>query len=198
VTGTDEGTGNNGRGGPDFGPFVHAVRHLLDQVAGTDPSPVALARARRAVDDASNALEPFGVPEPGAAAGSRPDLPGRGHPMLPPLLVDEVGPEGFRGRITFSRAHLGRGGAVHGGTISLLFDDVLGRMANLDRRSLARTARLCVSYRQVTPIEEELMVEAFLHRSEGRRRVVRGRLCWGEALLADAEGLFVVLRAGQP
>jgi acyl-coenzyme A thioesterase PaaI-like protein len=186
------------RGGPAFGDFIESVRRLQDLVAGTDPPAEAVATARRLVGEASVELEPFVAPETATAAGARPDLPGRGHPLLPPLLVDEVTHDALRGRVTFRRAHLGRGGAVHGGTISLLFDDVLGRMANLDRSSLARTARLTVSYRQITPIDVELAVDAVLHRSEGRRRVVRGRLQLGGTVLADAEGLFVVLRAGQP
>ena len=35
-----------------------------------------------------------------------------------------------RGRVVFRPFHLGGNGAAHGGTLPLLFDDVLGRLAN--------------------------------------------------------------------
>jgi acyl-coenzyme A thioesterase PaaI-like protein len=100
--------------------------------------------------------------------------------------------------VVFRRLHLGGGGAAHGGTLPLLFDEVLGRLSNSGDRPTARTAYLKVNYRHITPLNTELDVEGRLERQDGRKRWITGRLAHGDTLLADAEGLFVQLRPGQP
>ena len=79
----------------------------------------------------------------------------------------------------------------------LLFDDVLGRLSNSSGGPPARTAYLHVNFRRITPIGPELQVEATFDREEGRKRYLSGRLTKDGVLLADAEGLFVVLEPGQ-
>ncbi len=66
--------------------------------------------------------------------------------------------------------------------------------------SVRRTAYLHVNYRKIVPIEKELQVEAGgVVRTEGRKVFVDVRLCDGDDLLADGEGLFVALKpGGQP
>ena len=174
------------------------MRRAQDLVAGTNPTPDTLLAATEALDRLNALLAPFPATEDDAPAGSRPDLPGRGHPLLLPVVFDEVSGDSLRGRVTFGRFHLGRGGAAHGGTIPLLFDDVLGRVANPPGSGRARTARLTVRYHRITPIDVELGVEAALERAEGRKLWVKGRLLHEGAVISDAEGLFVTLRPGQP
>ena len=98
--------------------------------------------------------------------GRRVELPGRGHPLLPPFLVDHQDASSITGRVTLGRFYLGRYGAAHGGVIPLLFDDVLGRLSNTSG-ALSRTAYLKVDYRRITPIGPELRVEATVDREEG-------------------------------
>jgi acyl-coenzyme A thioesterase PaaI-like protein len=101
--------------------------------------------------------------------------------------------------VRFRRFHLGRNNAVHGGEIAHVFDSVLGlASAVLTGGPRQRTAYLHVNYRQIVPIEKELQVEAGVERVEGRKIFVTGRLCDGDAVLTDAEALFVVLKPGQP
>src|SRR5690606_13965892 len=144
--------------------------------------------AEEAVRAASDVLRRWPVDEREAPAGKRRDLPGRGHPLLLPLVVDEETPEALHGRVTFTRAYLGGNGAAHGGTPPLRFDEVLGRMVNAWGRPAARTAYLHVNYRAITPIGPELRVEATFDGEEGRKRWLSGRLYHGDVLLADAEG----------
>jgi acyl-coenzyme A thioesterase PaaI-like protein len=99
--------------------------------------------------------------------------------------------------VRFTPFYHGGGGAVHGGVIPMLFDQVLGRLTNLPGRPRTRTAYLHVNYRQVTPIGPELRVDGAIDREEGRKLHVSGRLRQGDQLLADVEGLFIVLRPGQ-
>jgi len=79
-----------------------------------------------------------------------------------------------------------------------VFDDLLGRLANAGGRRTSRTAYLTVNYRSITPIGRELRLEGRVDRQEGRKRFLTGRLFDGDTLCADAEGLFIELRPGQP
>lgn len=116
-------------GGEELGPLLYATRRLLDAVAGSVAPPAAIRAATWSVIAACESLEPFPVAEAFAAAGERPDLPGHGHPGRVPHVEVEGDDLTARGRVTFARAHLGGGGAANGGSISLLFDDLLGRQA---------------------------------------------------------------------
>ena len=88
---------------------------------------------------------------------------------------------------------------MHGGSIAALFDSVLGyTAAKLTRSPYQRTAFLHVNYRNIVPIEKELLLDAGIERIDGRKIFVDGRITDGETVLADAEALFVRLRPGQP
>jgi acyl-coenzyme A thioesterase PaaI-like protein len=88
---------------------------------------------------------------------------------------------------------------VHGGSIGMLFDTVLGLTSSvLTGSTRQRTAYLHVNYRQIVPIEKRLQIDAVVDRVEGRKIFVSARLCDGDILLSDAEALFVLLKPGQP
>src|SRR5882757_8642977 len=72
----------------------------------------------------------------------RPDLPGRGNALIPGFVMNDEEDGRSSGRGTFSAAHTGRA-AVHGGSITLIFDEVMGRLIERDGRR-ARTAYLHV------------------------------------------------------
>jgi len=91
----------------------------------------------------------------------------------------------------------GIGGAAHGGVLALIFDEILGRLAN-PGRTRSRTAYLHVNYRNITPIGPELRVEAHVDRVAGRKRYLTGAIYRDGTLTAAAEGLFVELKPGQP
>jgi acyl-CoA thioesterase FadM len=61
-----------------------------------------------------------------------------------------------------------------------------------------RTAYLHVNYRQIVPIDTELQIDSRVDRVEGRKIFVSGRVSDGDAVLTDAEALFVLLNPGQP
>lgn len=185
-------------GGETFGAYVDAVRTVLDLVAGTDPPADVQQQAIAHLEAVADLLRPWAAEEADAPAGKRPDLPGRGHPLLVPHVIDEETADRIAGRVRFTRHFLGGNGAAHGGTLPLLFDEVLGRLANSGERPVARTAYLHTNYRRITPIGPELTFVAQVEREEGRKRYVSGVLRHGDDVVADAEGLFVVLLPGQP
>ena len=187
------------RGGAEFAALHAAQRLLQDRLAGAAlPADVA-GIVTEQLRQLGALLAAYQMPEPDRIDGWRPDLPGRGHPLLPPYLIDDETETTLSGRVTFTRFYLGGNGAPHGGAHPLLFDDVLGRVMNHKQPGVSRTASLTVNYRRVTPLGVELRWEASRDRVDGRKR-------WGSArlldqagmLLSDAEGLFLQLLAGQP
>jgi acyl-coenzyme A thioesterase PaaI-like protein len=127
------------------------------------------------------------------------DLPNRGSVLGIPAKYKKTDDDRIRGVAQFRRFHLGRNGAVHGGCIAQLFDSLLGYTAfRLTRSLYQRTAFLHVDYRAIVPIETELQVDAGVHRVDGRKMFLAGRLLNGEAVLAEANALFVKLKPGQP
>lgn len=186
------------RGGEPYARFLELFRTLQDTVVGSNPPETVWDEVSAQVKMAIDLLEPWATPEWQRPAGMRVDLPGRGNPMLVPYIEEEETDGHVRGRVTFRPFHLGGNGAAHGGTLPLLFDDVLGRLANSVGGGIGRTAYLKVNYRKITPIGVELQVDGSVDRVEGRKRWVSARLLDGDTLIADAEGLFVELLPGQP
>ena len=187
------------RGGPDYGRFVEAVRTLQDLTRGADAPDDVVTEAAELVEAANRLLAPFEADEWHSPSGRRFDLPNRGSILSIPvdLTVDEDGR--IRGTTSFRRFHLGRNGAVHGGSLAHLFDSLLGFTAfKLSESKKQRTAYLHVNYRQIVPIDKTLRVDAGIDRIEGRKIFVDGRLLDGDAVLCEAEALFVMLKPGQP
>ena len=182
---------------PAFSAMVQALRGLQDQVTGCAPPDSVLAEATRQLTELTRQLATYAVDEHGQIAGHVADVPGRGQALTPPIHVEATAPGRIRARVTFGRFYLGGNGAVHGGAIPLVFDELMGRLANIGR-SPARTAYLHINYRNITPIETPLTVEAHLAAENGRKRHMRAVLRSGTTLCADAEALFVGLRPGQP
>jgi len=180
-----------------YGTLLSQVRILLDRVAGCAPPPDTLSRLADQVAGVNDVLARHQVPVSRRWDGIRLDLPGRGHLLLPPYIVDLETEALLRARVTFSRLHLGGAIAVHGGAVPLLFDDLLGRLVNQRRSGTVRTAFMHVNYRKITPIEVELDVEVTLSRVERHKRFVTGRIFDPSGdVLCDSEALFVVVSAG--
>jgi acyl-coenzyme A thioesterase PaaI-like protein len=185
-------------GGDDFGRLLASVRRMQDRfVAALVPGQHIDALIGQ-LDALGDAFDRWHVAERESPGGSRNDLPGRGNLLLPPFIIDEITATSMRGRITFTRFHVGGNGAAHGGTVPLMFDDVLGRVVNGPDRPVARTAYLNVNYRSVTMMNVEHRLEAEATRVEGRKRFAVGKLFAGDVLTAEAEALFVELKPGQP
>ncbi len=187
------------KGGPDYGRFVDAVRSLQDHAKAVDAPVDVITRAAGLIEDINHLLAPYWTDEWTSPSGRRMDLPNRGNILQVPAELEKTDDGDVRGTVRFRRFHLGRNGAVHGGSVAMLFDSLLGyTAAKLTRGPYQRTAFLHINYRQIVPIEKELQVDADLERIDGRKIFVEGRLTDGDAVLADGQALFVRLRPGQP
>lgn len=178
--------------------MIEALRVLQDRLAAAVPDEVVVAEVTRDLVHAADLLAPAERDESLRVHGRLEDVPGRGGALIP-VVRDVVG-DGtvLRGRVRFGRFHIGGNGAAHGGTIPLVFDEMMGRFANSGGRAVSRTAYLHVNYRSVTPVDADLDIEVRWDREEGRKRFLAGVLRAGDRVCADAEGLFVELRPGQP
>ncbi|AZG45471.1 hotdog domain-containing protein [Gordonia insulae] len=186
------------RGGAGYPDLLTQVRRLQDAVVGASAPNETIVAVARHLSEIASELEQYEVPEAQAPVGTRTDLPGRGHPFLVPHVVDSWTDSRVEAHVTFTRFYLGGNGAAHGGALPLLFDEVLGRLSSGGGRKVARTAYLHVNYRHITPIGRRLELEATFDREEGRKRYISARLRDGDVVVADADGLFVELRPGQP
>lgn len=187
-------------GGAGYGPMQAAYRALSDTLAAATPPPDVVEHLTASLQQLTETARRYAVPEHERWDGRRPDLPGRALLVEPPYFVDDFTEGALTGRVTFGRFHLGGGAAVHGGVPPLLFDDLLGMVANRGFDRIARTAYLHVEYKVVVPMEIELPLVATLDRVEGRKRFVSGRILGpdGTTVLCEGTALFVELRPGQP
>lgn len=187
------------RGGPDYGRLVEAIRTLQDHMRVVDAPDDVITGAADGIEAVTALLAPHDADEWTSPWGRRLDLPNRGGLFQVPTDIHMTDDGRIRGTAVFRPFHLGRNGAAHGGAVAQMWDSVLGYTAfRLTERHSQRTAYLHVNYRAIVPIGTELRVESGVDRVEGRKIFVSGRLCAGEALLCDAEALFVKLKPGQP
>ncbi|MBC9226006.1 PaaI family thioesterase [Aeromicrobium sp. 636] len=179
---------------------VRAYGELIENLHGVQNALAALSMDREAIDGLAadlavwrDRLEKSTTDEQHQVNGRVAELPVRGHAMLPELLVTSRTTERVEGTVRFGRWFMGGGMAVHGGAVSLLFDEVLGILASLAAGGITRTAYLHTDYRALTPIDTELQAAAWIDRVEGRKWFVRGEIRHGDTVCAEGEGLFLRL-----
>jgi acyl-coenzyme A thioesterase PaaI-like protein len=177
--------------GQSYTELVGILRRLQDLVACGEPAPPRARLAHDHLRQAAAILEEF-KKEP-RGLNVRGDISGRDDPLVIPVGMRRWDTDSAEGTVRFSPFHHGGGGGVHGGAIALLFDDFIGRLANF--RQLTRTAYLHVNYRAVCPIGEALVVRGRVAGRQDRKMFLTGELTCGDTLVADCEGLWVVLRS---
>lgn len=185
--------------GPGFGRFVAGMRRLQDLAVTADPGPQTWDDAADRVEALVALLAPFEAAEGVGPANRVVELPGGGSLLMPPFHITSFEPEGVELSVQFSRFHVGGNNAVHGGVLPLLFDSVFGMVIHAAGRPISRTAFLHVEYRKVTPIDTPLTARGWIREAEGRKAFVNAELRDPAGnLLAEANGLMILLLAGQP
>ena len=92
---------------------------------------------------------------------------------------------------TGEERHQGYPGVVHGGLLSTLLDETLGRTA-LFHRAWTMTGRLEVRFRAPAPIGVPLKVSGWLTRARSQAFEARGEVTMPDgSIAADARGLFL-------
>jgi hypothetical protein len=128
---------------PELGRFVAAMRRLQDLTVCTNPDWSMRTTAAEHVEKACALLDGHQVPEGLTPAGRVIELPGLGHPLLPPWTLTESGPDGVTMEGHFTRSHVGGNNAVH--------DWLFGMVVSTVGCPPTRTGYLHVDYR-ITPV----------------------------------------------
>jgi acyl-coenzyme A thioesterase PaaI-like protein len=137
-----------------------------------------------------------GLQTPDSAEGHGRGFPyraiaGRANPAAIPMMP-QFGEGVVTTEVTFGPMHGGAPGRGHGGVLAGVFDEFAGTAPRLVGAT-AVTARLTIDYRAPIPIGEPLQLRAWVHEQEGRKIFVRGDARRGEDLIAEVEGLFIII-----
>lgn len=187
-----------------------AVRELIARLRVADAPPEALARAAALARDAAASLAPYAVVDetPGQShlrtlpfTGNLPNrlepgeffpysaVVGPLNPVAPPIALSWDGTT-VRGATTLGEVYAGPPGAVHGGIVALIFDELLG-VANVKSGVGAFTGTLSIRYERFTPIRRELELAAHVDRTERRKVFTVGTISCDGEVTARAEGIFI-------
>ncbi len=192
---------------PGFGRFVSAMRRAQDLAVAADAPDWDAATERvdaliayLAPHEKPSGLGPAGRSARGVGpAGRVATLPGAGSVLMPPWRIRTFSPDGVEAGVQYSRYHVGGNNAVHGGMVAMMFDVMCGIVIHSVNRPASRTAFLHVDYRNVTPIDVPLTMRGWASKVEGRKTFVNAELTDPDGtLLAEANGLMVELKPGQP
>src|SRR4051812_5093700 len=196
------------------GALVDALRTLIATQRTADAPVDALEHATALVREATALLAPHqvdGTPGQNALRAAYPDReqfasgdPARFFPYSPvvgplnaiaPPVTFTFDGERMSGTGTLAAPYTGPPGAVHGGVVALVLDELLGAV-NACLGLGAYTGTLTVRYERPTPIGEELTFDAWVDRTEGRKVFSVGTISASGAVTARAEGVFI--RVEQP
>lgn len=180
---------------PEMDRFVASLRRFQDLVVSAAPGTDVWAVAADRVDELCDLLEGHVLDDAHQAPSGRATrIPGLGHPLMPPWLTTEMGPGGVTMRGHFSRVHVGGNDAVHGGVVPLLFDWLFGMVVTAADLPISRTAYLHVDYRNVTPVDQPLVVRGHVTSVDGRKEYVSGTMTAPDGtVLSEASALMVAL-----
>lgn len=109
-------------------------------------------------------------------------------------------------RFTSQPHHRAHEGMINGGIIGALLDCHLcwtGAYFLMLRRNESTppccvTAHYGVTFKQVTPSDQELLLEAWVVETSDRKAVVEGTLSAGGTITAKGSGTFVAVKEGHP
>ncbi len=185
-----------------FEPLTSAVRQLVDATVRTLVAREEIVSVTEELNGLVQRLRAdqlpggFGVRFTGSGAirnhGNA--VVGLRNAIAPPLRIQTSGEErSARSDFVLGAAYEGPTGLVHGGVISLLFDQVLGEAA-IAAGVPGMTANLAVSYQRGTPLGA-LSMTARVDAIDGRKVTVTGELSDADGVTATAEGLFIRPRA---
>lgn len=96
--------------------------------------------------------------------------------------------------LTTEEHHQGWPGVLHGGIITAILDETIGRVAFLHDRWV-QTAKMDIRFKRPTPLGEPLVARGELVRNHRRLMEMKGGLylATGDELLAEATGTFIPL-----
>lgn len=99
--------------------------------------------------------------------------------------------ERYVSRILMTKEYQSFEDSLHGGMVTLLLDEVIGRSLG-SKNIYAVTARLEVDFRLSTPTETELLICSWIQHHEGRKWWMRGAIYLPDgSVSAEAKALMI-------
>ncbi|MDN5890338.1 MAG: PaaI family thioesterase [Yaniella sp.] len=176
--------------------LIQEVSQFHDALVQASPSEQQLTEVTETLASVRGVLEDTAVAEREQLYGNG-QLGGPNQLLMPPITYDALADDELRAHTVANKYYMGLNDTMHGGVVSVLFDTVMGRMAVGTEGRVCRTAYLTTHYRNITPIGERLDLHVAVEKAEGRKRFITGQLWHGETLCAEAESLFIEVKAGQ-
>jgi acyl-coenzyme A thioesterase PaaI-like protein len=179
-----------------------ALRRLMDAAVVTSAANDELQAAIEAIEAVTDRLEGAdgellrdAMPWPEAKRmrrGDRPHNPviGPANPLSPPMPIRVLDDNSVVSEIRMRPIHEGPPGAVHGGWVASLLDQLLG-IANTVAGVGGMTAELTVRYRKATPYGVPLIIRARTDSVAGRRIYASGEIMANGVVTAEASGVFI-------
>lgn len=183
-----------------LGGLAESTRQLVDAVVRTTVPDHEVATVRAEVDRltarlrASQLPGPFGiaVTPQGVVRAHGNAVVGLRNPIAPPLVVRQDPAGRAWADTTLGAAYEGPPGAVHGGVIALLLDQVCGEAAAAGGKP-GMTGTLSLQYRRPTPLGD-VHLEAHIARTDGHKTYVEGQVATADGPTVTCEGLFILPR----
>lgn len=170
--------------------FGRSLRALQDAATATNAPPQVAKEAARAMDRITELLRPH-ASTIGIGGEFDQYISTRGsHTLHPPFTTLHKGSDSVDLSVRFSPFYRNPFGIVHGGAIAMMFDTAIAQLPMFGEQRFL-TANLSVDYRSPAPIDVDLMARIRLEQSEGRKRMIAGRLLEGETVLAEVHALFI-------
>jgi acyl-coenzyme A thioesterase PaaI-like protein len=104
--------------------------------------------------------------------------------------VTAVG-DSARGTLVLGREFAGPDGAVHGGHVARVLDEISAVAQSVATGPRTLTRDLRIRYHALTPLDTLLTVEATVTAVSGRHITVRATVSAGDLLCAESEAVFV-------
>jgi acyl-coenzyme A thioesterase PaaI-like protein len=164
-----------------------AARAAMDRSAGPHDDSGARPGRGKWWDDPTS---------PARAYRDRGPFTGAENPRAPGLVIDEL-PAGvdrltIEGRVTLGKSFAGPPGAVHGGVLAGLFDEMVGHVAQLATPdAIAVTATLMTRFRRPTPLATPLLFTATVEPRSARRFRAVATCSANGVMTAEAVALLV-------
>ena len=183
----------------DAAALGEAVRRLMSASVLTNADAAAMAGATEQIHAIAAQLEDAGLrvvmqlpDEDGMRRGDRPYSPviGAANPIAPPLTVTALEDRTVVGECTMQPIHEGPPGAIHGGWVATLLDQLLGH-ATAASGNRGFTAELTVRYRRPTPYGVPLTLRGRTDEVDGRRVYASAEIVVDGVVTAEAKALFL-------
>jgi acyl-coenzyme A thioesterase PaaI-like protein len=176
---------------PTMARTVSALRRALKALYHVHPQhdDEAIASTAEQLTEALIAAGTLPLGQESDIRYTRSPITGSMNPIAPPAEYT-YGENSVTGKVRFHEGYQGPPACVHGGYVSALFDDVLGRTRHLTGRNCV-TGSLSISYKRPTPLNADLEVVATIQEILERKFIVTGELTHQGEVLATAEGIFV-------